>query len=578
MRYAPPNRVATSIPLLCGILLLAFFQESLLATQPVRVVATGGRIGYTFYSPATGNTSFRHRSPHKLGGPISEIQIGFMDWMYTDKTEMPNADNEVTITQAWLERASTGQVVPLTFSGSRQLVLPPNSTTPYWLSDAVPSSVWSGSTPSRDEVFWLNVRGFVPEGGKLPVGTPTTYSGAKFVVYPPANDPGTFDTAGAVPTISGTSARTEGLPVVFLGRFTGPGHLAVIGIGDSILHGSGDSANPVPVVSGYGFFNRAAVDANGSNTIAMFNLTRHGQTASAWVSPSKQSRQAPFLRFANVVVEEYGTNDLGSGGTGDTSGILTRLETIWTTARQAGVQKIVRTLLLPRTSSNDSWATLAGQTPNVGWETHGKRDTINSGLQSALTSGKVDSLVDSLAVLGNPGDSSRWLTNGNSKYTTTDGTHVSPAGNALLGSALRSALLALRVDDYSAWKRKQSWHGRDPSPGASSLSLLGWKNLHAYAQALPPTHYPPPDSLPCIVWDQGTGTSYFSFRETTLGADLIRQIEASSNLLNWERVQFSDSELEILDSDPDLDGQAVRRGLPLIPSQNSRFYRIRWSL
>ena len=269
--------------------------------EPLRVVATDGRIGYTFYTPAAGNTSFWHRTPHKLGGPVSEIQVGFMDLMYTDKTESANADNEVTITAAWLERASTGQVVPFTFAGSRQLISPMNSTTPYWLCDAIPSSIWTGSAPARDEVFWLHAKGRIPEAGKIPVGTPATYSGGsdsslkdKFIVYPPANDPGTVDSAGGVPTITGSSARAKGLPSAFLGRYSGLGNLAVIGIGDSMLHGSGESANTTASMAGYGFFNRAAVDEIGANTIAMFNLTRHGQSA-AWVDSNKQKRQTPFL-------------------------------------------------------------------------------------------------------------------------------------------------------------------------------------------------------------------------------------------------------------------------------------------
>jgi lysophospholipase L1-like esterase len=415
--------------------------------QPVRVVATGGRIASNFYTPAAANTAFRQRTPHKLGGPVAEIRIGFMDWMYPYDAETPNTTNAVTLTHAWLERASTGQIVPLTFSGSRTLVLPMNSTTPYWLSDPVSSSVWTGATPARDEVFWLNVRGFIPSGGKIPSGTPTTYAGAKFVVYPPANDPGSFDTTGPVPSITGGSTRTAGLPMIFLGRFSTPGHLAVIGIGDSILDGTGDSANPVPVIAGYGFFNRAAVDTNGANAIAMFNLTRHGQSAANFVNPTRQQRQTHFLPFANVVVEEYGTNDLGSGGTGSTSAILTRTETIWSMARDAGVQKIIRTQLMPRTASTDSWATLAGQTPNSGWAAGGKRDLINAGFATALADGKIDILLDCLAAIAAPSDNTRWLVNGTAKYVTSDGTHVSAAGNARLAIPLRAALLSLTVDD-----------------------------------------------------------------------------------------------------------------------------------
>ncbi|MEY3898812.1 MAG: hypothetical protein RLZZ214_4334 [Verrucomicrobiota bacterium] len=220
------------------------------AVEPVRVVATGGRIGNTFYTPDTGNTAFRQRTPHKLGGPVAEMRIGFMDWMYPYDAETPNATNDVTIEHAWLERAATGQIVPLTFSGSRQLVLPMNSTTAYWLADAIPSTIWTGAAPARDDVFWLHVQGSIPAGGKVPVGTPATYSGAKSIFYPPGNFTGSYDTGGPVPTITGASARTSGLPLVFLGRFTGPGHLSVIGIGDSILDGTGDPANPVPVISG----------------------------------------------------------------------------------------------------------------------------------------------------------------------------------------------------------------------------------------------------------------------------------------------------------------------------------------
>ena len=415
--------------------------------QPVRVVATGGRIGTTFYTPAAVNTAFRQRTPHKLGGPVAEIQVGFMDWIYPYGAEETNGVNAVTLDRVWLERASTGQIVPLTFSGSRTLVLPMSSTTSHWLSDPVPSSAWTGAAPARDEVFWLHVHGSIPTGGRLPAGTPTTYSGARFVVYPPANDPGTFDTAGPVPAIAGATARTTGLPLIFLGRYTGPGHLAVIGIGDSILDGTGDISNPVPVVAGFGFFNRAAVDANGANAIATFNLTRHGQAAANFVNPARQSRQTPMLQYANVVVEEYGTNDLGSAGTGDPAAIKTRTERIWAMARGAGVQKIIRTKLMPRTTSTDQWATFAGQTPNSNWGVGGARDTLNAGFDAALANGTLDGVFDTLAVIGAPADNGRWLTNGVAKYTTTDGTHVSASGNALLGAALRAELLSLTVDD-----------------------------------------------------------------------------------------------------------------------------------
>ena len=78
---------------------------------------------------------------------------------------------------------------------------------------------------------WVQAKGTIPTGGRVPVGTPATFPGAKFILYDPVNETAPMiDFAGAMPTISGSSARVAGLPLLFLGRFTGSGHLAVIGI------------------------------------------------------------------------------------------------------------------------------------------------------------------------------------------------------------------------------------------------------------------------------------------------------------------------------------------------------------
>jgi|GEM_PF-1193658 len=555
------------------------------AVEPVRVVATGGRIAHGFYQPTTANTAFRHRSVHQLGGPVAEIQIGFMDWMYPYDAETPNDTNDVTLTHVWLERASTGQVVPLTFSGSRQLVLPMNSTTPYWLSDPVPSAVWTGAALARDEIFWLNTRGTIPTGGKIPAGTPVNYAGARFVAYPPANEPASFDSAGPVPTITGGNARGDGLPVVFLGRYAEPGHLAVIGVGDSILHGTGDSTGGT-IISGSGFFNRAALDANGKNTIAMFNLTRHGQTAANWVNPGRQFRQTQFLKYANVLVEEYGTNDLGSAGGGDPAAILTRVRTIWSTARAQGVQKVVRTLLMPRTTSTDEWATLAGQTPNTNWGVGGKRDTINNGLIAALTATdpnyRVDRIVDSLAVLADPTDTGRWLTNGTAKYVTGDGTHVSAAGNILLGVALRNTLLSLTVDEnapnYANWAKTIDWNSADSAPLADA-NHDGVSNQLAYAFNLDPLSPAPSGALPSVTLDTTTANGpwlSFDYRENKNAADLVYTVLSSTDLSTWSAVvpDGINTITEIAHADPDDDGKTVLRRIRVRHASGPRFLRL----
>ena len=175
--------VAVSVPILS------------FGAQPVRVVGTGGRIAGGAFAVTGSATSFWQRTPHKLGGPVTEIQVGYMNWVHSTTAEVANT-NAITIEHAWIERAATGQVVPLTFSGSRQMVMPANDPAAFHLTDPVPSTVWTGTVPARDELFWVHAKGNIPAAGKIFQGTYVTFSGARFIVYDPANDPGTIDFAG----------------------------------------------------------------------------------------------------------------------------------------------------------------------------------------------------------------------------------------------------------------------------------------------------------------------------------------------------------------------------------------------
>ncbi|MBK8094548.1 MAG: hypothetical protein IPK32_21935 [Verrucomicrobiaceae bacterium] len=540
-------------------IVLALGTTALQATQPLRIVGTGARIAYTRFTTSGTATAFWQRTPHVLGGPVAELDIGFMNWLHSTTAEV-QSDSAVTLHFAWITRASTGQVVPLTFAGQRQLSMPANSTQAYFLADAIPSSTWTGAAPARDEIFWVYAKGSVATAGSICLGTPSTYSGARFAIYDPVNDPGTKDFAGALPSITGQNARTDALPMVFLGRYTGPGHLSVIGVGDSIMSGTGDTANPVPVISGYGFFNRAAVDAGGANAIAMMNISRHGEAAANWVSSHGLRQQ--LLAFGNVAVEEYGTNDIGSnGGSANVTNIYNRLVSVWGNIRTAGVQHILRTRLLPRTTSaSGNWISLADQTPNPGWGAGGARDQINSLFTTALSEGKIDTVVDSLTAVQDPADDHCWISTGAADYATSDGTHARSASNALIAPVLRDALLATKVDDYAAWAATIPWGGADRSatadPNADSVP-----NLLAYALDAPgmtsATTF-----LPQAQTDTTTSGGpwlSFTYRKTERAADLIHSVQTSTTLSGWAPVTIDGVNFitETAHPDPDGDGSCV---------------------
>lgn len=541
------------------------------ADQPLRVVGTGGRMATGSYTTSATATSFWQRTAHKLGGPVAELDIGFMNWAFGDSGEVANT-SPIAIHHAWVERVSTGQVVPLTFSGQRELVMPAGDTNAFWIADAIPSSVWTNSAPARDELFWVHAKGNIGVGGKIYQGTPSTFSGSKFVVYDPANDPGSADFAGTVPAITGANARQTALPMLFLGRFTGPGHLAVIGIGDSILFGLGDTSNPTPVITGFGFLDRAALDVNGSNTIATMNLARSGEAAGDWLS--SHVRQSKILAFANVAVEEFGTNDIGAdGGSANVTLISNRLESVWAALRTAGVQRIVRTRLLPRTASaTTNWISLADQTPNPGWSAGGARDQINAMIGASLTNGKLDAIAETLSAVRDPSDDHYWLSNGANDYMTADGTHPRPAAYALLAPPLRNTLLSLAVDvpapaTYAAWSADIAWNGADSSPDGDP-NTDGVNNLLAYALDLDPLSTATSDALPYATLDSTPGgipwLNYYH-RENTQAADLTYFVQVSEDLQSWTNLVVDGVSIveETADADPDADGSATLRRMRL---------------
>ncbi|MCB1129820.1 MAG: SGNH/GDSL hydrolase family protein [Verrucomicrobiae bacterium] len=586
----PKSTFLASLVTLLGLASLAS------ALEPIRIVGTGARIAYTRFQTSGTSTAFWHRTPHQLGGPVDELDIGFMNWLHTSKTEMANT-NVVTITHAWVERAATGQVLPLTFSGARNFDMPADSTQAYFLADPIPSTAWTGATPSRDELFWVSAKGSVATTGEfICQGTPSTYrdpanssNRAKFCLYDPTNDPGTFDVAGPAPSIAGENTRTDGLPMVFLGRYTGPGHLSVVGIGDSIMTGSGDPANPVPEVSGYGFFNRAAVDGSSANTIAMLNVSRHGESAASWVS--KHSFREQLLPFANVAVEEYATNDIGSnGGSADVNAIYGRLESIWADCQAAGIQKILRTTLFPRTTSvSYDWVSLEDQTPNAGWGDGEARDQINAMFPTAVAEGKIDGVVDTLSVTCDPTDTHYWFTDGTNDLMTSDGTHLRSAANIAAAAPLRAALLALTVDgptetSYLNWSDSIEWSGGDSSPLADP-NLDGVSNLICFATGADPLDAAAAaDKLPTcgIMSDVGVDWLTFSYRERNNAAGLICSVISSETLAGWNELVPDGSAviLETLDSDPDGDGNyslyQVKVNMSLRP--DVRFLRLQVEL
>lgn len=231
--------------------------------------------------------------------------------------------------------------------------------------------------------------------------------------------------------------------------------------GDSIAAGSGDATQGGWVLRGLGssgtFFQTA---------LPVLQCALPGTTASEFAADaldyfngSIRRRQAGF--GAPYAFLQYGTNDIfGSART------LAQLQIDNLAIGQAlalrGTRVLVSTLT-PRTTSTDSWATIANQTQLAAesvrqaynaWLRGGAPVTLSGGLATAVTVGTAGAVLAGMS--GHPFwkvidpaayvevnasnaltlSGGYWLVNGTANYPTTDGTHPTAAVAALAAAAV----------------------------------------------------------------------------------------------------------------------------------------------
>lgn len=287
-------------------------------------------------------------------GPISGLQLLFSN-------QGPNnAGGPAAITLGCsieLLGDQSGTKYPITFGGRLLTTLDPNGF------------IWSDP---------INVD--VPKGGAIWPRTYVTVPATQLgLAYTFVGSSGYFeggDWAGSNPvdnrnsgTITLQNNRTLWGPVAARGFSPGL-HLPVLGLfGDSIITGTGDSfvsniANP---------FWRGGWAMRGINgRVPVLQSTRGGETTSL-------GSIRPYVRghftMCDHVISATGVNDLTGGNTLAT--LQTNLVILWRSLGAMGPQ-VWQPTLTPRSTSTDSWATLANQTTDSG---NPKRILLNAWLR-----------------------------------------------------------------------------------------------------------------------------------------------------------------------------------------------------
>jgi lysophospholipase L1-like esterase len=404
---------------------------------PLRTVATQNRVFQSYQSRA-GKQNVVQRWPFVLGSDTPKLIGSFNNWINNGGDSL--SGNSITIIDASLEAEADHTVVPITFNGGdRSLTLDDGDYDVH--SDAVLPADFDLDKFSRGEQYWFKCRMSVPvDGNKVPnsIWDTSSFSGTQVAFYNPANTTVTSTDVAGKYTATGTAldAQFSGFMPMWLGypALTDPSYLFN---GNSIGEGFGDSglSGVTPSgVSGFGMFQRATHDADlTSNPIASINLCKGGAQTKHVLGDNIRSQA--FFKYCRFMLEEYGTNDIRSGGDSEAT-VKNSLTTLWNLAKANGVEKIVRTQYLPYTTSTNNWTAADDQTEvSTSW-TDATLD-LNDWFADQVTAGVLAGVVD-LTALRDATNPRVWLTNGTAKAYTGDGLHPSHLAAETAAVAIRA--------------------------------------------------------------------------------------------------------------------------------------------
>lgn len=412
-------------------------------TDRLLVVTTNLRIPTSLAIIDPAKTGFKFRTLHIFGTQTTEISLGFCGWTIPKNVEVdvsePHRYDKVAV-----EFGLT--TVPVTFGGERGVTIA-GGVAVIW-SDPIPASAFGLSHFPRDGHLYVRAMGRAAPGATLPAGTVASAFGMRMSSFPVGTAIDDIDARGDMSAPRGATTRILAPgPTLIVGPVD-DGSLAVACAGDSIADGVGDGAR---LTTGPGFFNRAALDEFGRGAIASLNLTKRGSTVGTTAlglgvpgAAGFAYRQA-MLRHANVLVDQYGTNTLGSAKLVPAASAVDPSRQLWALARASGIQRIMRTSLLPRTTSSNGFTDMAGQRPATNWSAGSTRDVVNATFAAALARGEIDALVDLLPTVADPADDSRWFSNTIAGHVTVDGLHPSSAMARLMAVPLRHAYAGLEL-------------------------------------------------------------------------------------------------------------------------------------
>jgi len=389
------------------------------ANGSYRTVSTRNRLPSAGNTTSGGNTTFTARFCVEIGAyDCSELKLDFPNFRFAGNP----TGNALYVESCALERETTvAEYVPVYVGGSRSFTVADGASKTV-ISDAILPGAFTGlGVFPAGLKLWVRIRGSVTTTGHIIPGSRFGFEvGGESHIHLPSTYYSAVDSTGALAYVSGTATGWDyqGYCPILIGKFSSGDPKTVFTVGDSIVEGVG--------TPDAGSFLRMTVRSLGIPTIEMSEGGRHQGDLQAY-----QSTWEPYLSYARILIDEFGTNNGGS---------LLKFFDYWHPARTTyNYDKIIRAGLFPRGYTYNNWQDEANQYnmrvyPGVFPEWFG---------QELLKYGYIDVNFDPQSIRGT--DKSKFLTNGTANYMTGDGVHPSEAGHALMQAEFEPILSALTV-------------------------------------------------------------------------------------------------------------------------------------
>lgn len=415
------------------------FAVQALADNPRRLVSVGSKARYLHQSTSSNgtDTGFNVRLRQTNPTPVRGLVARFGNVYNQGSAEAPGPSDLTIRAAVEFNQISFGVGAfvfwPIFFGGKRDLTLSPG---------AIVDSDLLGIDMPANVNWFLRIYGTVASGGKWPLG----------VLARPSHSDGVqsgttqtdLTTSGSI-TTPGGDTFTYGPTGLFTPRRDRTPSVAVIG--DSIPNGTGDTP-----VTDNGFVVRAL-----GATVPLQFVTIPGSQVSQFTSYYATYRLVAIRECTSAIIM-YGANDLGGGRT--QAQIQADLLNAWTLLANLG-QRVLACTITPRSSSTDSWATLANQTPH---SANATRVAINDWIRGGAP---IDATTKSAVAVGTAGavlmgdvrhpayayyetadtvesarNSGLWKVTSSANGWTADGLHPSTAGHTAMATVIDATKLA----------------------------------------------------------------------------------------------------------------------------------------